>query len=133
MTHNPYSSKCDIWSLGVVIYELTCLEYPFKAKDVAGLQKKAAKGEYGPIPDHFNKNLGQLISCCLKVEPTERYTAKMLLEHECFMEPDGHMTNTFLKHKRTGSEKPPTVFKDKNIIKKINMPKNLTSLNALMP
>jgi len=25
----PYNSKCDVWSLGVCMFELACLEYPF--------------------------------------------------------------------------------------------------------
>lgn len=36
----PYSFKSDIWSLGVVIYEMTSLIPPFQAKDMQELFKK---------------------------------------------------------------------------------------------
>ena len=36
----PYSSKCDIWSLGCVIYELTALKPPFLAKNMNELFTK---------------------------------------------------------------------------------------------
>lgn len=82
MKHDPYSSKCDIWSLGVVIFELTALEYPFKAKDVAGLKVKAEKGEYDKLPEHFSKELSDILALCMVPNPTLRYTAKMILEHK---------------------------------------------------
>ena len=39
-----YTSKCDIWSLGCVIYELTSLRPPFMAKDMETLHSKVVKG-----------------------------------------------------------------------------------------
>ena len=40
----PYSSKCDLWSLGCVMYELAALKPPFMAKDMNALHSKVIKG-----------------------------------------------------------------------------------------
>jgi NIMA (never in mitosis gene a)-related kinase len=34
VAYTPYDSKADMWSLGVIIYELISLEKPFEAKSV---------------------------------------------------------------------------------------------------
>ena len=34
---NPYTSKSDIWALGVIIYELCTLKQPFQADNLLGL------------------------------------------------------------------------------------------------
>ena len=83
-TNKAYTPKCDIWSLGCVMYELTALKPPFVAKNIKDLQKKVTKGEYSPIPDHFSKNLEELIGACLNVNPLTRLGASELLLHKSF-------------------------------------------------
>jgi NIMA (never in mitosis gene a)-related kinase len=57
----PYNSKCDIWSLGCVIYELTSLKPPFLAKNMNDLFTKVQKGIFPPVPKHFSTNLANFI------------------------------------------------------------------------
>ncbi len=40
----PYDESSDIWSIGVVLYEMLTLSPPFKAKNIAGLRKKVIEG-----------------------------------------------------------------------------------------
>ena len=45
----PYDYKNDIWSLGVIVYELAMLEVPFKGQDLDELYKKVLRGKFKPI------------------------------------------------------------------------------------
>ena len=50
-----YSFPTDIWSLGIILYEMCCLEYPFQPKDtdndpMFGLMKSVMKGKYEDMP-----------------------------------------------------------------------------------
>jgi NIMA (never in mitosis gene a)-related kinase len=60
-----YDSKCDIWSIGCVIYELCCLSQPFKATDFPSLFRKVLKGEFAPIPSKYSENMKELVRMCL--------------------------------------------------------------------
>jgi NIMA (never in mitosis gene a)-related kinase len=46
----PYNAKCDIWSMGCVLYEMCTFRPPFTANDLNGLKKKIIAGHYDRIP-----------------------------------------------------------------------------------
>jgi len=74
-----YSYQSDIWSLGVVLYELCALKPPFTANGFAALAMKIIKGQYLSIPSHFSKDMKNLINMLLRVNPTKRPSAAEIL------------------------------------------------------
>ena len=54
--NEPYSFKTDIWSLGIVLYEICALRKPFNAKSLPGLAMKITRGSYRPIPSRWLEN-----------------------------------------------------------------------------
>nr|OQO19193.1 hypothetical protein B0A51_13971 [Rachicladosporium sp. CCFEE 5018] len=75
-----YSGKSDIWSLGCIIYELCALEPPFNARSHLELIQKIRVGRTKPLPQHFSKELSQVISSCLRINPDERPDTMQLLQ-----------------------------------------------------
>lgn len=76
----PYDYKSDIWSFGVIIYEMCQLVPPFDAKDMAGLAKKICAGKYSSISSVYSKDLSNVISYCLQVSPSKRVSSTSLWE-----------------------------------------------------
>ena len=70
-----YDSKCDIWSLGCLIYECAALRPPFLAKDFPSLSKKINQGHIDPIPHCYSARLSEVIKACLCVSFKDRPSA----------------------------------------------------------
>lgn len=68
----PYNGKCDVWSVGCVIYEMVTLEPPFKGRSMEELYKKVIHGTYNKLPPKYSKELSKFIDSCLIKSPRSR-------------------------------------------------------------
>lgn len=70
--NQPYDSKCDVWSMGCVLYELMAHHPPFEAKSMEELYKKVCKGTYQKLPKQYSQEMNDFIGLCLRKTPKTR-------------------------------------------------------------
>jgi len=67
--NKKYNSKCDVWALGCILYELVTLDKPFRAANIQSLNIKILKSDYKPIVNTFNdpdiELFNKIIHMCL--------------------------------------------------------------------
>ena len=74
-----YNNKSDIWSLGVVLYEMCTLKCPFDAKNLNGLVLKIIRAVFEPVPLHLSSACRELVSTLLKKDPKTRPNINQVL------------------------------------------------------
>lgn len=78
----PYSKKADMWSLGVILYELMSLKKPFSGASMRELIDKVVTGRFDPLPNHYSPALMQLCADLLSVDPARRPSIQQVFQNE---------------------------------------------------
>ena len=82
----PYDKKSDIWSLGIITYEMLNLHPPFKAGNMEALYKKIIKGQYGKINSRYSRDIAEIVRSLLLIDPKERPSCDEILKNDMVKE-----------------------------------------------
>ncbi|KAK6100587.1 Protein tyrosine kinase family protein [Brugia pahangi] len=80
LTRTPiYSSKSDIWSFGIVIFEIfNCGGKPWPEKPVKWIATKIRKGITPEMPRRMPRLIREIASACFQFEPDKRPTFRQV-------------------------------------------------------
>ncbi|CCW72222.1 unnamed protein product [Phytomonas sp. Hart1] len=73
-SNQRYSKKADIWSLGVVLYEIMALKRPFNSTNMKGLMAKILNVDYDLLPENFSQEFRDVVRQILVSDASERPT-----------------------------------------------------------
>ena len=75
-----YNNKSDVWSLGVVLYELATLKHPFNGRNIQQLVLQITKGRYTPISTRFSRPFQMLLKSLLNANQSMRPSVNKILK-----------------------------------------------------
>jgi NIMA (never in mitosis gene a)-related kinase len=82
----PYNYLCDLWSLGVLLYEMMTFKFPFNARTTQDLARRICVGHYS-LPSHgYSAELVSVLRRLLQVKPVHRGSAEDILGLQCVQE-----------------------------------------------
>jgi serine/threonine protein kinase len=136
-----YNTKSDIWSLGVILYEMCTFNKPFDDENQDNLYQKIINAKYASIGNKYSKELISLIDEMLRIKPEERISIKDIIHKYVFISRSKE-TNLFdyvdkvinpQKNRILSSKtdkrykRPQSAVKDKKIKKSVNAVRNSIS------
>ena len=72
LKHCPSDTRSDIWSLGVLLYEMASGQMPFKGASIIELGSAILHEAPLPLPEHVSEPLAKIINRCLRKQIGQR-------------------------------------------------------------
>jgi NIMA (never in mitosis gene a)-related kinase len=80
--NSQYDYRCDVFSMGCVVYEMAMLQPPFKASSVEELYRLVKRGQYPPVSSKFSGGLKTFVAKCLVTNFKMRPSIRKLMDEE---------------------------------------------------
>ena len=75
----PYDNKCDMWSLGVLLYEMMTFSYPFVGRTTQELAQRICIGKYTLPQGRYSNDMISVLRRLLQVNPVLRPSVDEIL------------------------------------------------------
>ena len=86
LSNEKYDDKCDLWSLGVVIFQLYARKYPYKGVCESDILKKIEKDGQSVLDEIKDEQIKDLLSKLLVRDPKKRISWEEYYKHPFFQE-----------------------------------------------
>lgn len=80
-----YNTKSDVWSLGVLLYEMCSFIKPFDDENQEILKEKITYAKYASLGNKYSKELRSIIDEMLRIKPEDRISIKDIMHKYVFI------------------------------------------------